>query len=203
MSVPQIGQKTIPLKDWHRFLRMADWWDRTFGHREPGALPAVPGQSVLVKTPEGGIAARDGTTVYSATCTKCVPTESATAGEKTIHETEEELQVYNVADQPVPGSVYVETVLTPNGTREAVPIAGLVAFQIDGAYTNATVLDCAVGVWNSSTHNYAYTGAAAKCIDRRANVPDADADATGVGYYMPSDTHGQIIFIVDLDCPNE
>ena len=76
-----------------------------------------------------------------------------------------------------------------------------IAFQIDGAYTNATVLDCTLGVWNSATHNYAYTGDAAKCIDLRQNVPDADADATGVGYYMPSDTHEQIIVIVDLDCP--
>ncbi len=77
----------------------------------------------------------------------------------------------------------------------------LVAFQIDGAYTNATVLDCTLGIWNSATHNYAYTGDAAKCIDRRQNVPDADSDATGVGYWMPSDDHGQIIFVVDLDCP--
>lgn len=77
----------------------------------------------------------------------------------------------------------------------------LVAFQITGAYTNATVLDCALGVWDSSTHNYGYTGEAAKCIDRRLNVPDADANATGVGYWMPSDDNGQIIFVVDLDCP--
>ena len=36
MSMPQPGQKTIPLKDWRRFLRVADWFDRTHGHRSPG-----------------------------------------------------------------------------------------------------------------------------------------------------------------------
>jgi len=79
--------------------------------------------------------------------------------------------------------------------------AAIVAFQIDGEYTNATVLDCTLGVWNSSTHNYGYTGAAAKCIDRRQNVPDADDDATGVGHWRPSDTYGRVIEILDLDCP--
>lgn len=75
------------------------------------------------------------------------------------------------------------------------------AFQIDGAYTNATVLDCTLGVWNPATHNYGYTGAAAKCIDRRANVPDPDDNATGVGYWELSDDYGRIIVVVDLDCP--
>ena len=39
---PQPGQKTIPLKDWRRFLRVADWWDRTHGHRPPSVLPPGP-----------------------------------------------------------------------------------------------------------------------------------------------------------------
>lgn len=39
MPTPQIGQKTIPLTDWNRFLRVADWWDRTHGHKPPSVLP--------------------------------------------------------------------------------------------------------------------------------------------------------------------
>ena len=39
---PQVGQKTIPLKDWKRFLRVADWFDRTHGHRPPSVLPPKP-----------------------------------------------------------------------------------------------------------------------------------------------------------------
>lgn len=35
---PQVGQKTIPLKDWSRFLKIADWWDQTYGHRPPSVV---------------------------------------------------------------------------------------------------------------------------------------------------------------------
>lgn len=36
--MPRAGQKTIPLADWARFLKVADWWDRTHGFKE-GSLP--------------------------------------------------------------------------------------------------------------------------------------------------------------------
>ena len=39
---PQVGQKTIPLKDWKRFLRVADWFERTHGHRPPSVSPPGP-----------------------------------------------------------------------------------------------------------------------------------------------------------------
>ena len=116
-STPQLGQKTIPIKEWQRFARVADWWDRTFGHKQPGALRPSYGHDMIVKTPGGGIAARSGTTIYSATCTKCVEAETATPGEKTIHETSELLVVYNVFPDAVSGGIYATTGLTISGTR--------------------------------------------------------------------------------------
>lgn len=31
-QLPRSGQQKIPLKDWKRFIAVADWWDRTYGH---------------------------------------------------------------------------------------------------------------------------------------------------------------------------
>ena len=203
MGIPQPGQKTIPLKDWQRFLRVADWWDRTFGHRVPGALPTVPGQSVLVKTPSGGIDARSGTTIYSATCTKCVPAESATAGQKTIHETTDELQVYNVADQPVPGDIYVETVLTPNGNRQVVSsglaLVGITLTEDMGA-TTAGEASCTVQpTWDPATE--AYTGSTASQVAVDSKGVFADAVSGAVGLALRRQGNSRIVYeIIQLSC---
>ena len=116
MSIPQPGQKKIPITDWRRFLRVADWYDRTIGHGQ-GALRPSYGEAMIVKTPEEGIDGRDGDTLYSATCIKCVAAETATPGEKTLHETDEELTVYNHDVTDIDGDTYVKTNLSPNGTR--------------------------------------------------------------------------------------
>lgn len=116
MPIPTPGQKTIPLVDWKRFLRIADWYERTI-EQGKGVLPATYGQSLIVKTPEDGIDARSGTTISSATCIKCVAVETATPGERTVHETDEELVVYNAEEHDVPGEIFVKTTLSPNGTR--------------------------------------------------------------------------------------
>jgi hypothetical protein len=115
--LPKPGQKTIPLSEWRRFVRVADWWDRTFGHRSPSAVSASYGRDLLVKTPSGGIPARSGTTVYSATCTVCILAETSTEGEREIIETDSELIVYNVYPDAVTGSAYVPTGLLEDGTR--------------------------------------------------------------------------------------
>jgi len=116
MQIPKPGQKTIPLKDWRRFLRVADWFERTV-EQGNGTRPPSYGQSLIVKTPEDGIDARDGTTISSATCIKCVAAETSTPGERTIHETDEELVVYNPENHDVLGEIFVKTTLSPNGTR--------------------------------------------------------------------------------------
>jgi len=116
-QLPRAGQKAIPLAEWRRFVRVADWWDRTFGHKPPGAGAPEYGHDIIVKTPSGGIAARSSTTIYSATCTVCVEAETATAGQKTIHETTEEIVVYNIYPDAVTELVYVPTSLTRKGTR--------------------------------------------------------------------------------------
>lgn len=42
-GMPNIGQKKIPLDEWKRFVRVADWWDRTFGHKPPSVAPPKGG----------------------------------------------------------------------------------------------------------------------------------------------------------------
>ncbi len=116
MPIPKIGQKDIPLKDWRRFLRVADWFERTIEQGNSTLQPSY-GQSLIVKTPVDGIDARDGTTIFSATCIKCVAAETSTPGERTLHETDEELVVYNAEEQDVPGEIFVKTTLSPKGTR--------------------------------------------------------------------------------------
>ncbi len=120
MPIPKSGQKTIPLKDWRRFLRVADWFERTVEQGNGTRQPSY-GQSLIVKTPVDGIAAAvrvdEDTTIFSATCIKCVAAETSTPGERTLHETDEELVVYNADEQHVPGEIFVKTTLSPNGTR--------------------------------------------------------------------------------------
>ena len=116
MPIPKPGQKTIPLKDWRRFLRVADWFERTV-EQGSGTRQSSYGQSLIVKTPVAGIDARDGTTISSATCIKCVAAETSTPGERTLHETDEALVVYNAEEYDVPGEIFVKTTLSPKGTR--------------------------------------------------------------------------------------
>jgi hypothetical protein len=116
MPVPAIGQKVIPLVDWKRFLRVADWFERTIEHGK-GVLRPTYGHDLIVKTPLGGIDARAGLTIFSATCIKCVIAETATPGVRIIHETDEELVVYNIYPDAVSGDAYVMTGLTIKGTR--------------------------------------------------------------------------------------
>lgn len=51
--IPNQGQKAISLADWRRFLRVADWWDRTHGHMasvtQPGAV-----QPLQIQNATGG-----------------------------------------------------------------------------------------------------------------------------------------------------
>ena len=118
MPIPTLGQKTIPIKDWKRFLRVADWFERVIEHGA-GVLPTNYGQTLIVKTPAAGIPARNGTTIISKTCIKCVAAETATPGLKTIHETGEELSVSNLDTAAVSGDAFIKTALSPNGTRYA------------------------------------------------------------------------------------
>lgn len=77
---------------------------------------------------------------------------------------------------------------------------GIVHFQIEGAHSLNTVLDCFICGWDPALHLDVVT-TRAKCIDRRQGVPIAPDNATGLGHWKPSDDHGRIIYIIDLDCP--
>jgi len=147
--MPTKGQKTIPLKDWDRFLKIADWWDRTFGHREPTALRPEYGRDILVLTPEDGIDARNGTTIYSETCTVCVIAETATPGQRLIHETASELVVYNIHPYAIPGEIYVDTGLTIKGTRYIkYPAGQVLRGKLDGDLDSGG--SATMSVWEGS-----------------------------------------------------
>ena len=120
-QLPRTGQKAIPLAEWRRFVRVADWWDRTFGHKPPAAGAAEYGTTALVTTPDEGIIARDGTTAYSDACDVCVEAETATAGQKTIHTTDEEKTIYHAEAVPVGGGILWPSTLSQSGTRQLDP----------------------------------------------------------------------------------
>jgi hypothetical protein len=117
MSTPQPGQKFIPISEWQRFARVADWYERTIEHKAPGVRRPVYGDDLIVKTPSAGIDARVTTALSSAICTVCVEAETATPGEKVLHETTEETLVHNLYPDDVAGDTYVITSLTASGTR--------------------------------------------------------------------------------------
>ena len=86
--------------------------------RGPDAAPQkqTP-KDIIVLTPVGGIAARSSTTIYSEWCKVCVETSDGTAGQKTIVETDDEVEVFNIYPDAVTGEVYVPTSVTTWGTR--------------------------------------------------------------------------------------
>lgn len=92
-----------------------------FRRRSPVSQDLAPaGQDIIVKTPEAGIDARDGTTISSAVCTRCIEVDG-TSNTKTLVETDEELRIYNLYPSAVAGEVYVITSITLHGTRYIVP----------------------------------------------------------------------------------
>ena len=93
--------------------------DDAEAHRRSPAKPqdlAPVGQDIVVKTPVAGIAARDGATISSALCDRCIEVNS-TSNEKTLVDTDEKLRIYNIYPDAVTGEVYVVTSLTLHGTR--------------------------------------------------------------------------------------
>jgi hypothetical protein len=92
--------------------------DAIEGHRRRSPLPQnrlSRGDKILVKTHADGIPARVGTTIYSAICTRLV--ETSTAEDKTLLETDEEIEVFNLETTNVTGGIYAQTGLTLHGTR--------------------------------------------------------------------------------------
>jgi hypothetical protein len=86
--------------------------------RGPDVIPQLQApRDMIVKVPSGGIDARDGMTIYSAWCTRCVETPTGTAGQKTLVDTTETVEVYNIYPEAVTEGVYVPTSVTIWGTR--------------------------------------------------------------------------------------
>ena len=123
--------------------------DAVEGFRRSSASPQgrlTRGSDILVKTPVGGIPARVGDTIYSATCTRCV--ETTIADEKTILNTDESLLVCNIHTEDVAGDDYVMTRLTACGTRyvDQSTSVGQVAIQFEilsaGPFLGDDSLEC-------------------------------------------------------------
>jgi hypothetical protein len=79
--------------------------------------PKQVAKDIIVKTPSGGIAARDGDTIYSAMCTICVESATGTAGERTMADTTATVEVFNIYPDAVTELVRVPTSLTIWNTR--------------------------------------------------------------------------------------
>jgi hypothetical protein len=79
---------------------------------------------IVVKTPEGGIDARDGTTVYSAMCLLYREVDGS-SNTKTlepieIDSTHQTIRVWNFSNGAVAGDAFVATSRTKSGTRYVV-----------------------------------------------------------------------------------
>ncbi len=159
------------------------------------------GDKLLVKTPSDGIPARAGTTIYSAICTRLV--ETSTAVEKTLKETDEEIEVFNSELTPVLGEIYIQTGLTLHGTRCAeLGQTGFQKFQIVGDHPGKdTVFDIYLGTWNPATNDHTYDcDTTFKGIDHYSGVPYPEDYPTGHGLWQDSDTYGKILDVVAMDC---
>ena len=89
--------------------------------RLPGEKTA---EDIVVKTPEGGIDARDGTTVSSALCL-LYKEVNGSSNTKTltpieVNSTHQTIRVWNFSNEAVAGDSYVVTSRTKSGTRYVV-----------------------------------------------------------------------------------
>ncbi len=159
------------------------------------------GAKILVKTHTDGIDARVGTTISSAICLKLV--ETSTSEEKTLLETDEEIEVFNLELAPVAGDIYVQTGLTVHGTR-CVELSQeeLQKFQIVGDHPGKSIVfDCYLGTWDPATDAYIFDcGTTFKGIDHYNGVPFPTDYPQGHGIWKPSDTYAKIIDVVAMDC---
>ena len=92
--------------------------DSTEAHRRRPSQPqdlSPVGQHIIVKTPEDGIPARDGDTIYFAMCKRCIQRNAP--GGKEIVPTDEKLIVHNILEALILGDIYVATALTECGTK--------------------------------------------------------------------------------------
>ena len=79
-------------------------------------VPQTP-KDIIVLVPAGGIAARSTDTIYSEWCKVCVEVSDGTAGQKTIVDTDDTVEVFNIYPDAVTELVRVPTSLTIWGTR--------------------------------------------------------------------------------------
>lgn len=121
-DLPRAGQAAIPISEWRRFVRVADWWDRTHGQLT-GVTPEPATGHIIVKTPAGGIAARTAgppALIASALCDRYFEVPDS-AGYKVLKAatyggSAQQIRVYNLSSTAVGASKYVTAAKTANGT---------------------------------------------------------------------------------------
>jgi len=156
----------------------------------------------MVKTPSGGIPARDGLTISSAICTRCVWT-SGPGITKTILETDEKRPVYNLDTSAVPGGIYVVPDLALGGMLCIDRIGGTVRCCYAETHPGyGIVFEVYPGSWNAATHGWEYSTTKAKAIDWFYSDPEITppAGATGPFIPRPSNEYGIIYDAVAGDC---
>jgi len=181
--------------------------DAAAAHRRAPSKPqdlAPVGQAIYVLTPEGGINARDDTTIYSALCKRLIETDGPD-GTLELVETDEEYRVYNFATEKVDGDAYVMTALTFCGTRYAVVSASkLVELCAQETATRNTPYEALLGTWDPSESKYCYDGApTVMAVDHRYGMPLAETGSKGLYQAMPSSVEGHdgtLYVCVSLDC---
>jgi len=131
---------------------------------EPQDKPPRGGD--IVRTPTGGIAGRVGTTISSATCTRCV--ESNEAGEKTLTETDEEMLVYNLDTTAVAGGIY---------TKVGITLGGTLCVDKGGGSGHATIRFEVISAGPS------YANTSIECFNVTATVLDVSCGEGGVAAY--------------------
>ncbi len=121
-----------------------------FRRRPPVSQDLAPvGQGIVVKTPEAGIDARDGTTISSAVCTRCIEVDGASST-KTLVETDEELRIYNFNTSGVAGDSFVNTALALNGTRYVEWAGGIHEGKLDANLDYDDTTGVTVSIWKGN-----------------------------------------------------
>lgn len=170
-----------------------------FRRRSPVSQPRMNrGDKLLVKTPEYGIPARIGTDISSAICTILV--ETGPAEEKTLVETDEEIEVFNVETTSVGGGIYVQTGLTLHGTRcvelggsagpatirfevlAAGPFLGNLALECDSVTAKVLSISC---------------GGASVSVDDEVVIWDPDRCKFNIPIEVLKGAHGRATYMVN------
>ncbi len=177
--------------------------DATEDFRRRASQPqdkAPVGQTIVVKTPVDGIPARDENTIFWEKCQRCI--ERYTPDQKEIVDTDEEIIVFNLFAEVVPGDTYVPTLLTEGGTRYAHQAHQIVGFTLTEDMGNTTAGEASATLsrtWVAASEGY--TGSETMQVkDVQGIFSAATSGSTGVGQIRLGNDR-EIIEPFNMSCP--